>query len=351
MHDIFISYSHKDLEWVSRLANILEARGYDVWWDRELLASQDYADVIEGALNSTKCVLTVWSANSVRSKWVRAESSRGFNQNKMVPILIEEANIPIPYDSLHTADLRNWSGEQNDKDFVGLIDALDWLLKREKSPPAITPMIRTTKKGSTWVYMAMIALVIAIGAFFEMSDSKPEASNNTPNSTAQNFLNTNTAPATPASSPKNLSAAQLNFLSECNNPNGEKSIIKAAARGQVAQVSQCIELGTDINIIEGQGWTALHAAAFNGHKDVARKLFATGNAKLETKDNNNSTPLYVAVMKALDAEAPQDQRKQAKDVIIYLKTNGASTSVIDKSGESLKSRVDGNPELQKILFE
>jgi len=58
MTDIFISYSRKDKPWVQILATSLEAEGYDVWQDPEILLEQDYADVIKNVLESTKCVLT-----------------------------------------------------------------------------------------------------------------------------------------------------------------------------------------------------------------------------------------------------------------------------------------------------
>ena len=76
MTDIFISYSRKDKPWVKTLAATLVAEGYDVWWNPEILPGQDYETVIKEALESTKCVLTVWSKNSIESTWVQAESVR-----------------------------------------------------------------------------------------------------------------------------------------------------------------------------------------------------------------------------------------------------------------------------------
>ena len=82
MHDIFISYSHKDKEWVSKLAGTLESKGYKVWWDKELLASQDFASMIEEALNASKCILTVWSSHSTKPKALLSTSNSSKNSSQ-----------------------------------------------------------------------------------------------------------------------------------------------------------------------------------------------------------------------------------------------------------------------------
>ena len=46
MVDVFISYSRSDLAAVTRLAEAVEAAGYDVWWDADLPPHLSYGDVI-----------------------------------------------------------------------------------------------------------------------------------------------------------------------------------------------------------------------------------------------------------------------------------------------------------------
>ena len=75
MSDIFISYSSKDRPWVEQFAKVLAARGWSVWWDREIPTGQTFDTVIEQALESAKCAIVVWSEYSVASKWVRSEAA------------------------------------------------------------------------------------------------------------------------------------------------------------------------------------------------------------------------------------------------------------------------------------
>ena len=48
MVDVFISYSRTDLAAVTRLAEAVEAEGYDVWWDADLPPHLSYGEVIHG---------------------------------------------------------------------------------------------------------------------------------------------------------------------------------------------------------------------------------------------------------------------------------------------------------------
>ena len=74
MVDVFISYSRPDREAVTRLAEAVEAEGYDVWWDADLPPHLSYGDVITAKIGMAKAAIVVWSQASVTSEWVRAEA-------------------------------------------------------------------------------------------------------------------------------------------------------------------------------------------------------------------------------------------------------------------------------------
>jgi hypothetical protein len=348
MHDIFISYSHKDREWVNKLANTLSDQGYKVWWDKELIASQDYSTMIEDALNSTQCILTVWSPNSVKSKWVRAESARGFNQDIMMPVLIEDAKIPIPYDSVHTVDLRHWDGSEDHKGFNDVINGIDWLLKRDNAVPPPQPAFAipktakktpesTKKNGNSWMLaVGALAIAISAGAYFLKSGSNPTSSPDPATITAL----------------ENCKASNLRSSSD-----DVLSIVKAAGRGKIDRVGECIRLGADINAKEpGSDWTALHAAAANGNVAIARKLVATGKADLEAKTHQSMTPLYLAAWNIVNSGVKgrpvltPDQKSQLRSVIHYLKEAGALTKTAAEQGIPLDALVKDFDSLKELLF-
>ncbi len=49
-------------------------KGIAVWRDDKLPAHRAYADVIEERLKSARAVVVLWSAETVKSQWVRAEA-------------------------------------------------------------------------------------------------------------------------------------------------------------------------------------------------------------------------------------------------------------------------------------
>jgi TIR domain/PDZ domain len=122
MADIFISYASEDRDRARTLAETLGARGWSVWWDREIPLGQSFDEVIEKALTSSKCVIVLWSAVSVVSEWVRNEASEGKRRGILVPVFIEPVDAPLAFRLLNGADLRDWSGDASDAEFERLVE-------------------------------------------------------------------------------------------------------------------------------------------------------------------------------------------------------------------------------------
>ena len=75
MSDIFISYANDDRPRAQALAETLEGQGWSVWWDRVIPAGRTFDEVIEEALDESKCIIVLWSTRSVKSRWVRTEAA------------------------------------------------------------------------------------------------------------------------------------------------------------------------------------------------------------------------------------------------------------------------------------
>src|SRR5689334_19704072 len=112
MADIFISYASIDRLFARRLADALEARGWSVWWDHSNLHGGEHFDrMIEDAITTARAVVVVWSPNSTKSDWVRAEAAQALEGNKLVPVRIDGAVLPLRFRNIHTIDLSSWSRE------------------------------------------------------------------------------------------------------------------------------------------------------------------------------------------------------------------------------------------------
>ena len=119
--DVFISYARANRALAEQLADGLAASGLRVWWDRNLVAGSEFASVIEAQLLGAAVVVVLWSADSVHSSFVRDESSRALKQGKLLPVRIEDVELPLGFGQLHTLDLLNWNGDAGGDKFQTLL--------------------------------------------------------------------------------------------------------------------------------------------------------------------------------------------------------------------------------------
>jgi hypothetical protein len=103
--DVFISYSHSDIGAAQILAELLEANGLSVWWDRRLAPGDKFHALIEQKLEMAKAVVVLWSSASVKSDWVLGEAQTAHDAKKLIPVRIDECKLPIPYRGIHTPDI------------------------------------------------------------------------------------------------------------------------------------------------------------------------------------------------------------------------------------------------------
>jgi TIR domain/PDZ domain len=188
MADIFISYASQDRERARTLAETLAARGWSVWWDREIPLGQSFDEVIEKALTAAKCVIVVWSAVSVASEWVRNEASEGKRRGILVPVFIEAVDAPLAFRLLNGADLRDWSGDASDAEFLRLVERVTELLAqtgtdslagvaqrdRMQQPPIYRQSLRKRPLTGVIVLVSAIAIIGAGITGYLLRGGQPE---------------------------------------------------------------------------------------------------------------------------------------------------------------------------------
>jgi acyl carrier protein len=131
MGDIFISYARSDREKARLFAETLQQEGLSIWWDPEIPPGQTFDSVIEEAIDSAKCVIVLWSENSVRSDWVKTEAAEGKRRNILIPVLLDEVKIPLEFRRIQTADLMNWKGERASREYQKLLIAIQDILGKK----------------------------------------------------------------------------------------------------------------------------------------------------------------------------------------------------------------------------
>jgi hypothetical protein len=109
MDDVFMSYKREERERAKSVADGLRAEGISVFLDAGLQVGQHWDVALERRLDSAKAVAVLWSELARKSYWVRSEARRGQQQNKLVPARLDGCTIPLGFDTIQEADLRNWS--------------------------------------------------------------------------------------------------------------------------------------------------------------------------------------------------------------------------------------------------
>jgi hypothetical protein len=128
--DIFISYSRRDQEFVSRLASDLDAQVAGVWFDQaSIQAGQKWHDEIMEGIRDCKAFILVLSPDAMESRYVREEVNKALELGKTIfPVVYRPAKWMGEFESLvsevQTLDLRSGSYTDNFQKLVdGLIEA------------------------------------------------------------------------------------------------------------------------------------------------------------------------------------------------------------------------------------
>ena len=117
MTDIFVSYARPDEPHAERVADALRSEGFKVWRDNEIPVHRAYSEVIEERLANAKAVVVLWSAESARSQWVRAEADAARSAGILVQVTIDGCIPPLPFNQIQCADLSAWDGKEQGPDW------------------------------------------------------------------------------------------------------------------------------------------------------------------------------------------------------------------------------------------
>lgn len=132
--DVFISYAHEDRGRAAVLAAALEHDGLSVWWDDHLLAGTDFEKEIRHKLQQAKCIVVLWSHNSIESGFVKAEADEGKLDGKLVPAIIDPIKPPFNFRDVHYTSLVEWAGDRDDPNYTHLLRSVGRLIEAAAAP-------------------------------------------------------------------------------------------------------------------------------------------------------------------------------------------------------------------------
>lgn len=165
MSDVFISYKSGDAARVIRLVRALETAGLSVWWDRSLVAGENWRSQIQCAIDAAKCVIVVWTEESVgpAGDFVRDEARHAKSRGVLVPVKLSNVDPPMGFGEIQAIDLTHWKGSSRDPFFEDLVAAARAKIEGRKVPPSKGPTKRLTRRLSYGSLAS--AFIFCFGAF------------------------------------------------------------------------------------------------------------------------------------------------------------------------------------------
>lgn len=168
MADVFIGYAKADRSLALKLAAMLEAEGWKVWWDTSLTIGDDFRNEIMTELGRARAVIVIWTDASIKSDWVRSEAGRAQADRKLIPVKLEHLtykDLPPPFDVLHTEN-------------VGEDDKIKAAVVAQLAKPAVEPTAwASLTKGFkyevlTWwgIIGGAITLFVAVNTTLKLAD-------------------------------------------------------------------------------------------------------------------------------------------------------------------------------------
>ena len=125
MADIFLSYHPEDRAAAVRLATFFEQAGYSVWWDEHLAPGQAFDLTTSRELESSSVAVILWSRRSVESPWVTSNAEIAARQGKLLPVLLDDVELPDQFAGYQTANLTGWQGNLESPDFAELLRGIE----------------------------------------------------------------------------------------------------------------------------------------------------------------------------------------------------------------------------------
>ena len=166
-----------------------------------IAAGDRFNEVIAGQLKDARCSVTVWSRQSVGSRWVHDEAEYALEPEEASSSHADDVDIPLGFRSVHAADLRGWKGSSQHPGFRRLVrdiserlgaapqpvepdkrkpPASDWLRRAASWKVAGAHRSRARVGGSTKRKMAIVAgvgvlVVLVMVIFLRVLEEKRRA--------------------------------------------------------------------------------------------------------------------------------------------------------------------------------
>jgi TIR domain-containing protein/Big-like domain-containing protein len=339
MADIFISYASEDRQRAGQLAELLEAEGWPVWWDRRIPAGRTWRSVLEDALDDARCMIVLWSEHSVKSQWVAEEAEEARRLGKtLVPVLIQRVEPPMGFRAIQAADLIDWDGSRSNPAARMLIaDVKSLLLPRNEPGERQLGESEAHPKEDfgTWALLTKhwlkgaVAAALA-GALFVLWQSWPDFKPSSPAPQSAREEARSEVPLAPSLTGLSVSAERRTIK--------PKETLKLLLKGQYSD-------GSEKDLIEGIEWSSSDTRIATVDRRGEVTALRAGTTKITAKAGtiaSSAWPLDVESFKpaAIPVAAPK---------LIGLNVSSSKQELLEREKIALRARGRYSDNSEKYL--
>jgi hypothetical protein len=137
--DIFLSYAQEDERRLRSLVKTLHKKDWTVFWDRFIPPGQHYRSRIAPVLEEARCVLVVWSSESVKSESVIEEAGEGRRRGCLVPARLDRVDPPFGFREIQYADFSDSGFARSSPRLLELLNAIGAVLRATAAEPVAQP--------------------------------------------------------------------------------------------------------------------------------------------------------------------------------------------------------------------
>ncbi len=172
---VFISYSHEQLDYATRLANYLKSRGFNCWFDKtDIEPGEIWEQEIRDGVRDCAALIVLVTQESQSSKWVNNEVSYARQAGKKIfPLLLSGAEW-VALSDIQYLDVRD--GKMPDAAFLELLaktaprseipgkDVTPFIFERgNKAYANAETVVARTKKARAWRKILETCVFLILG--------------------------------------------------------------------------------------------------------------------------------------------------------------------------------------------
>jgi len=94
-YDFFISYPHKEREWVRRFVEALEQHNLKIWYDEKIIPpGEPFVEKLREGLRNSNAMIYIVTLEALNSRWALMELGGALGlKKKIIPLVAED--VPI----------------------------------------------------------------------------------------------------------------------------------------------------------------------------------------------------------------------------------------------------------------